>query len=64
MFLRYFSLKHHRAVKLSAPAKAPLAPANDCIFPRSVGDYSSLDRSHPTLRGPSRKRACPVAVTA
>ena len=46
-----------------AATAASLAPTNDCIFGRSVRDYSALDRSHLILRGPSRKRACLVTVT-
>lgn len=40
-----------------------LEPANDCIFARSVRDYTPLDRSHLILRGPSRQRAYLVTVT-
>lgn len=46
-----------------AAAAVCLAPTNDCIFARSVRDYSALGRSHLILRGPSRKRVCLVTVT-
>lgn len=46
-----------------AAAAAFLAPTNDCIFARSVGDYTPLDRSHRIPRGASRERACLATVT-
>jgi len=45
------------------PPGALLGPANDCIFARSVRDYTPLDRSHLILWGPSHKRAYLVTVT-
>ena len=46
-----------------AAAAASLAPTNDCIFARSVGDYTPLDRSYLIPRGASRERACLATVT-
>lgn len=46
-----------------APVEELLAAANDCIFARSVRDYTPLDRSHLILRGPSRQRAYLVTLT-
>lgn len=62
-FLLFFSCLTEAGERQETPPEALLQPANDCIFARSVRDYTPLDRSHLILWGPSRKRAYLVTVT-
>ena len=62
-FLCVLSLLASADDRVETSPQALLEPANDCIFARSVRDYTPLDRSHLILRGPSRKRAYLVTVT-
>jgi len=63
LFLCIFAVSVEAGESEESPPEALLEPANDCIFARSVRDYTPLDRSHLILRGPSRKRAYLVTVT-
>ena len=63
VLLCFFSLLADAGEGGETSPEALLEPANDCIFARSVRDYTPLDRSHLILRGPSRKRAYLVTVT-
>jgi len=63
LFLCIFAVSVEAGESGESPPEALLEPANDCIFARSVRDYTPLDRSHLILRGPSRKRAYLVTVT-
>jgi len=63
VLLFFFSLLADAGEGGETSPEALLEPANDCIFARSVRDYTPLDRSHLILRGPSRKRAYLVTVT-